>query len=308
VKASLPLEEGPALETLADGEPPWRWHPDTKVSRAGTTVPDMHIALIADSHVSARAPECVDNWNRVACAMPGLDVALTVHLGDITLDGERYPEEIDYAADLIERWPTPIRCVPGNHDVGTGSGEERLSTNKLSRYERALGADRWVVREDGWVLFGLNAQLLGSGTFAEAMQWAWLEQEAAVLDPHDRVVLFLHRPVVRAAGDRWMPTGRYVHAEGTRRLLGGPLRNALRLVVSGHTHQALEFTSGSVRHVWVPSSGFVINDAMQPPVGRKVVGIGLLVLERDGFLYERHLPSGMREHELTALGCFAASA
>jgi 3',5'-cyclic AMP phosphodiesterase CpdA len=268
----------------------------------------VRIALIADSHVSARSPECVRNWNAAAAALPSLEVGLTVHLGDITLDGERHPEEIDFAADLIGRWPTPLRCVPGNHDIGTGSGEAPLSIDRLSHYEAALGADRWLVREGTWALFGVDAQLFGTGSPAEAAQWAWLEHEASALGEHDLAALFLHRPLVRAAGDRWMPQGRYVNEAAARRLLEGPLRRALRLVVSGHTHQALEFVADGVRHVWVPSSGFVIEDHLQQPVGDKVVGLGLLELGAGWLHYERPILPGLKRHELTALECFAEPA
>ena len=83
---------------------------------------------------------------------------------------------------------------------------------------------------------------------------------------------------------------------------------ALRLVVSGHTHQALEFGADGVRHVWVPSSGFVINDSMRVPVGDKVVGMGPLTLGAGRAHYERRMPSGMQLHELTALPFFAKPA
>jgi hypothetical protein len=36
--------------------------------------------------------------------------------------------------------------------------------------------------------------------------------------------------------------------------------------------------------------------------------MGLLTLEGEGFRYERHLPAGVHEHELSALACFAALA
>jgi hypothetical protein len=102
-----------------------------------------------------------------------------------------------------------------------------------------------------------------------------------------------------------MATGRYVAADAARRLLEGPLRRSLRIVFSGHTHQALDFVAGGVRHVWVPSSGFVIDDSLQAPVGNKQVGIGLLTLHDDEARYEPLLPRGMQEHELTRLACFS---
>src|SRR5207244_2588818 len=80
-----------------------------------------------DSHLSERAPECVSNWRAAASAVAAADPDLTIHLGDITLDGCEQPEELPFARGLVQAWPTPMVCTPGNHDMGTGSGEKRLS-------------------------------------------------------------------------------------------------------------------------------------------------------------------------------------
>ncbi len=269
-----------------------------------TWVFDMRIALVADSHVSPRAPECVSNWAAAAEVVDRLGVDLTVHLGDITLDGERHPGELDFAAGLLQAWPTPMRCLPGNHDMGTGCGEEPISESRLRRYRETLGPDRWIVRREGWTLIGLNAQLAGSAAPAEAQQWSWLETETRALSEQDRAVLFLHRPLLRVEGDSAMPSGRYLGLDQARRLLEGPLGTALQVVVSGHTHQSLAFAADGRRHVWVPSSAFVIPDELQAPVGEKVVGLGLLTLSPGTARYERVSPPGMRRHELTALACF----
>jgi hypothetical protein len=47
----------------------------------------------------------------------------------------------------------------------------------------------------------------------------------------------------------------------------------LRLVASGHVHQRRDFTYRHTRHVWAPSAGFVISDAMQEKIGIKEVGL-----------------------------------
>ena len=263
----------------------------------------MRIALIADTHVAPSAPECIHNWHAAAASIASLKADITVHLGDITFDGEHQPHQLELAAEFIQDWPTPIRCVPGNHDIGVGAGEQPLSTHRLSRYYRAIGADRWMIRHEGWVLFGLNAQLIGSGGRAEAAQWEWLEGVATELSAVQRAIVLLHRPLMRAPDDHGMLIGRYVEAVGATRLMRGPLRRALALVISGHTHQALEFSADGVRHVWVPSSAFVIPDAMQARVGTKVVGIGMLTLRDQSAHYECVCPPGMRRNDLTELKC-----
>ncbi|HKX42204.1 MAG TPA: metallophosphoesterase [Burkholderiaceae bacterium] len=274
----------------------------------------MRIAIVTDSHLSARAPECVRNWQAAADAVARLGVDLTVHLGDITTDGQSHPDEIAFAAELLRGWPTPLRCIPGNHDVGDGSGEAPLDRGLRGAYERAFGADRWAVRAGRWELIGLNAQLFATDTAEEAVQWRWLEALPADAADHDGAmhrVLLLHRPLLRpSAAERSRTRGRYVDDAASRRLIEGPLGGTLRLVLSGHTHQFLDWRdhASGVRHVWLPSTGFVLPDAMQPRVGEKIVGLGLLDLQEGGDAAPRvdvWCPDGMLRHDLAELAMYA---
>jgi 3',5'-cyclic AMP phosphodiesterase CpdA len=239
----------------------------------------MRIALISDSHLAARAGDCAHNWQATAAAVRSLAPDVTVHLGDVTLDGVRRREDLAHAAARLQAWPTSMEVLPGNHDMGDASGERPLDHAALGRCIDALGSDHWHVRAGGpWHLFGINAQLLGSATTAEAAQWAWLEAAAAQLPAGARSVLFSHRPLARAWGDSAARLGRYAPLPAAKRLLEGPLARTLEMVVSGHLHQALSWSSGPVRHVWVPSCSFVFSDALQLRVGAKLVGLGLLTL------------------------------
>jgi predicted phosphodiesterase len=266
----------------------------------------MRVALIADTHLSERSPECVANWHAARRAVERLDAELTVHLGDITLDAEHAPEELAYAGRLVAAWPTAMRCLPGNHDMGTASGEARYDRQRLQAYELAFGADHWWLQAEDWHLIGVNAQLFGSGSVEEAQQWRWLEDAASSMPAGSRTALFLHRPVVRPLqAERWR-SGRNVEEAACARLLGGPLERSLRIVVSGHTHQHLDFQERDVRHVWMPSCGFVLPDGMQPRVGEKVVGIGLLRLASGAeAAFDLWCPDGMVRHDLTGLQAFA---
>lgn len=239
----------------------------------------MRIALISDSYLAARADSSEHNWHAAAAAVQVLAPDVTVHLGDVTLDGVRRREELAHAAERLQEWPGTIEVVPGNHDMGEASGERPLDHAALGRCIDALGSDHWHVHAGGpWHLFGINAQLLGSATTAEAEQWAWLEEAAAQLPGGARSVLFSHRPLARAWGDNAARLGRYAPLAAASRLLEGPLARTLEVVVSGHLHQALSWSSGRVRHVWVPSCSFVFSAALQAPVGAKLVGMGLLTL------------------------------
>ncbi|HEX3141247.1 MAG TPA: metallophosphoesterase [Rhizobacter sp.] len=267
----------------------------------------MRIALVADSHLAQRAPECVHNWIAAAAAVARLGVDLTVHLGDISLDGQSRPEELGFAAALMANWPTPIRCVPGNHDMGDGSGELPLDAAQLVACETAFGPGHWLLTTGHWALIGINAQLLGTDTPQEHAQWAWLEAQAEHL-PGEHSVLFLHRPLLRPNASEHDRRGRYVPRKAAERLLKGPLRRSLRAVASGHTHQVLDRYSDGVRHLWLPSTAFVLPDEIQARVGEKLVGLG--VLELGGALvpssvwFDLLCPDGMHRHMLDELGFY----
>lgn len=267
----------------------------------------MRIALIADTHLSARSPECVANWHAARRAVMRLSADLTIHLGDITLDGQTHTEELAFASRLIEQWPTEMRCVPGNHDLGDGSGERPLSVGLLDAYAKVFGADRWAVRAGNWQMLGINAQLLGSGAEQELALWRWIDDQASSRGSASvHTALFLHRPAWRPSSGELPRKGRYVPREAAERLLMGALQPTLRLVVSGHTHQYLDLTVDGVRHVWLPSTAFVLPDDIQARVGEKLVGIGLLDLDDSGARLDLWCPDGMSRHEVTALPFFQA--
>ncbi len=268
----------------------------------------MRIALIADTHLSVRSPECVANWHAARRAIARIDATFSIHLGDITLDGQSDEEELAFASRLMRHWPTPLRCVPGNHDLGDGSGETPLSAERMKGYGEMFGPGRWAVQAGSWLLLGIDAQLLGSGTTEEATQWAWIEQQVLPAGAHTHTALFLHRPLLcRSAGDA-VRRGRHVNADATRRLLAGPLHSTLRLVVSGHMHQFRDRVIEGVRHIWMPSTGFVLPDEHQARQGEKVVGMGLLELKGSQACFDFWCPDGMVRYEIDDLQFFQTQA
>ena len=102
--------------------------------------------------------------------------------------------------------------------------------------------------------------------------------------------------------------GRYVSRAAAERLLEGPLQPTLRLVVSGHTHQYIDTTVDGVRHLWMPSSAFILPDDMQTRIGEKLVGIGLLDLSDDAVRFDLWCPDGMKRHDVSTLEFFNATA
>ena len=263
----------------------------------------LRIVLASDSHLSSRTRVFESNWTAVRrfAASAGADV--TVHLGDVSLDGATDPADLLYSHARCQDWPTPIRFLPGNHDVGDnphGPGipnEHPLSAQRLVAYRALFGLDYWSMEVDGWWIIGLDAQLFGSDTPEEAEQWTWLR--ACVAQVRDRpVALLLHKPLFQKSADDALPHIRYVPLGPRRRLLDLVAPLDLRVVASGHTHQYLERTIDGVRHVWVPSSAFVFPDSMQERIGEKLTAIGLLDLSPEGWRFDLVCADGMEQHDL----------
>jgi 3',5'-cyclic AMP phosphodiesterase CpdA len=265
----------------------------------------MRILLVTDSHLAPGSGGAVANWRAVRAFAERAAPDLTMHLGDITRDGWSAPSELAFAASLAADWPTPIRFLPGNHDIGDnppGPGVpfvEPLSLGLLANYRSTFGPDYWSLEEPGaragWLMIGVNAQLFASGTAEEAAQWDWLD---ATLDGAGNrpVAVFSHKPLFQNRLEEEPPHIRYIPTEPRARLIAQLRRVDCRLFMSGHTHQLHDRTLGMTRHIWVPSTAYRFPDAMQEKIGEKIVGVGLLELgpmSRFDFL----APDGMGQFE-----------
>jgi 3',5'-cyclic AMP phosphodiesterase CpdA len=262
----------------------------------------MKIALVTDSHLSPRDALLAENWAAVDRWMGAVGVDLAIHLGDITADGAADAQELAHARRLIGASGRDVLFLPGNHDIGDGpaevdpSHEPALGPERLAAYRQVFGPDWWSLGLEGWQIVGLNTQLLGAGGEEEARQWAWLEDTLA--SGEGPLGVMCHKPL-RVFGLPLAATpGRYPPAAARRRLAALLARRDLRFVVSGHTHQALNFSEAGVEHVWAPSCAFVIPDAIQAVVGEKRVGAVLLDLHPGGHAFAVAEPADLIRHEL----------
>jgi 3',5'-cyclic AMP phosphodiesterase CpdA len=262
----------------------------------------MKIALITDTHLAATAPDFVANCAAAIAWINASGVELVIHLGDITADGIEAPEQIEDARAVLTALRPPLLCVPGNHDIGDNpvpglaSGHKPFDPAMLARYHAAFGADFWVHEAGGWTLIGLNALLFGTGTDEERGQMAWLgELLDAVAGP---IGLLLHKPWFRETLDDSEVHARYVPIAVRRALSAMFDDRDLRFVASGHTHQFRTHRADGVDHIWVPSTAFIVPDAMQPWIGTKKVGLGLLTLGPDRHDFEVIEAPGMRCFDL----------
>ncbi len=264
----------------------------------------MRIVLVTDSHLAPNAAAHDANWRAARVFAGGANAELTLHLGDITGDGVNDEDHYRHALMMTRNWPTPIRFLPGNHDIGDnppGPGlpaEPPLDPGTMALYRDSFGADHWALDAAGWRLIGLNAQLLGSDTREEEEQWLWLQAslDGALGRP---VMLLSHKPLFHGDPADPQPHGRYVPLSPRQRLLGLLAGADWRIVVSGHAHQYLDRMIGGTRHIWLPSSAYVFTDSSQERIGEKIVGLGLIELTPADHRFEIETPQGLRRHEIS---------
>lgn len=232
---------------------------------------------VSDTHLSRERPFFVPNWDAMVAHVNAARPDLLLNSGDIALNGENVPDDLAFAAEQHARIEVPVRAIPGNHDLGDnpspGSHGTGISDPRRDIYRRHFGAEQWTMTAGDWYIIALNAQLMGSDLPAEAAQWTFLEQAFAMAGDRP-VALFLHKPLFRDAPDETHEAaGRYV-LRGPRAQLLGLARHAnLKLIACGHVHQHRMFEHNGVRHVWAPSTAFILPDDLQPRIGTKEVGL-----------------------------------
>jgi 3',5'-cyclic AMP phosphodiesterase CpdA len=258
----------------------------------------VRIIQISDTHLSRGKAHFTDNWAPLARWIEAERPDLVIHTGDVTVDGAAIDDDLAFAADLLEGLGVRSLALPGNHDVGeTGPHHQPVSDERLARWRARFGADWWVDEVAGWRLIGLDAQLLGSGSAAEAAQMAWLEATMAK-SAGRQIAWFLHKPLFidsPAEGD----TGYWsVKPLPRARLLTLVDRYRVALVASGHLHKARDFRLGPTRYLWAPASSFLVG-AMQPALpGEKRLGAVFYEFAESGYSAGICEVPGLVEHWL----------
>jgi len=252
---------------------------------------EFRLTQISDTHLARRLTKLTANFEHIAEHIDATRPDLVVNSGDIGFDGPSAPEDLEFARSLHDALPVPCRYLPGNHDIGdnpTQAGavpSQLVSERARQAYIAAFGDDRWRFDTAGWCFIGLDSLVMNSGLVSETEQFDWLAGELANTAGRP-VALFLHKPIFLNAPDdpeQALTSFRYVPMPTRRRLIEMLRTVDLRLVASGHVHQRRDFTFGHTRHVWAPSTGFIISDARQERIGIKETGLVEYRFQPDGF-------------------------
>ena len=242
---------------------------------------EFRLTQISDTHLARRLQMLTDNFHRVSEHIDATRPDLVINSGDLSFDGPTSRSDLEFAKELHDALPVPCRHLPGNHDLGDnptaiGPAPKQPATEKERKnYLSVVGEDRWRFDEAGWCFIGLNSLIMNTGIDSEAEQFDWLKSELSKAGGKP-VALFLHKPLfLNTPEDPELESSaiRYVPQPRRKDLIEMLSVVDLRLVASGHVHQRRDFTFGHTRHVWAPSAGFVISDAMQEVIGTKETGL-----------------------------------
>ncbi len=233
------------------------------------------IVQISDTHLSPGKQHFAANWAPIREFVLAQHPDLVLHTGDVTVDGADVEADLVYCAGLFADLGTPVRAVPGNHDVGDPhSKHQPIDAARIERWRRHMGNDWWSLDLDGWRLIGIDSMLVGAGLAEEREQLAFLDAAMAEAGARGlRLAWFMHKPLFLEAPDEG-DTGYWTFKPGPRAEWMARLRaNHVELVATGHLHKMHERVLDGCRYVWGPSSGFVVGERLQEEMpGEKKLG------------------------------------
>jgi 3',5'-cyclic AMP phosphodiesterase CpdA len=254
-------------------------------------MPEFRLTQISDTHLARRHQKLTDNFHRVAEYIDARRPDLVINSGDLAYDAQTNRDDLEFAKTLHAALPVACRYLPGNHDVGDNptrvgpAPSQPVTEADRQNYLAICGEDRWRFEAAGWCFVGLNSLVMNTGLASEAEQFDWLASELSSANGKP-VALFLHKPLfLNAPDDPELAASaiRYVPMPARSRLVELLGTVDLRLVASGHVHQRRDFTHSHVRHIWAPSTGFIIPDRKQEMIGIKEVGLVEYRFQPDSF-------------------------
>jgi 3',5'-cyclic AMP phosphodiesterase CpdA len=271
---------------LADMEPVYA------LDETGRPMTIFRLTQISDSHLSRRHPTFAKNFHRVSEHIDITRPDLVVNSGDLGFDGPDHRDDLEFAKAEHDALPVDCRYLPGNHDVGDNPtlvgalpAQPASEANQLT-FRSIFGEDRWRFNAAEWCFIGLNSLIMNTALACEAEQFDWLATQLSSL--HGKpLALFIHKPLFLHAPDDpelAATSFRYVPKPARGRLIEMLSAVNLRLVACGHVHQRRDFSMGNIRHIWAPSTGFILRShERQELIGTKEVGLVEYTFQPGGF-------------------------
>lgn len=235
----------------------------------------MKIIQITDTHVSPNKPHFNGNWEPLARWINDSGADLVIHTGDLSVDGADKDEDLAFSMDLMRQVTAPMLIVPGNHDVGhLPDSAQPVNAERLARWRRMVGPDRWMDDHGNWRLIGLNSQLMGFEDAEDEGQFEWLEKALEGREGR-RVAIFAHKPLFVDRPDEG-DTGYWsVRPNQRQRLYDLIAAHDVALFASGHLHWAWKGGFDTTSTVWAPPAAFILDKMEREMPGERFVGAAI---------------------------------
>jgi 3',5'-cyclic AMP phosphodiesterase CpdA len=279
------------------------------------SMPEFRLTQISDSHLAPSFGKINQNFHRVSEHIDATRPDIIINTGDLAFDVPTNRHDLAFAKTLHDALPVACRYLPGNHDIGDNPtqfgppAEQAVTEQNRQHFLSVFGEDHWSFEAAGWWFIGLNSLVMNSGLAFELEQFDWLASQLAATGSKP-VALFLHKPLYPNTPDDpelAATSSRCVPQPARRHLIELLGTVDLRLIASGHIHQRRDFTYGHVRHVWAPSTGFVIPDIRQELIGIKEVGLVEYRFEPDGFAVNHVQAQGQIDCSYFSLSIWTAA-
>jgi 3',5'-cyclic-AMP phosphodiesterase len=261
----------------------------------------VRIAQISDTHLSPSKPFFRANFDLVAENLRDRRPDIIINTGDIALDGADHEADLILAKELHDAIGLESYLLPGNHDVGDHRDVARrqpVTLERLERYRRIVGPDFWRIDIPGWRLLGLNALTLGSQGIGDEAQQDLIRTAAETLNER-ALAIFLHKPLADESYVENLVSNRFMTIGPRKALLDNLGGVQTKLILCGHLHQYRDTSIGAGRHIWAPSTSFMISDPWQPGYGAKAIGYLMHEFNADGGHRHRFMTvRGVVHHDL----------
>jgi 3',5'-cyclic AMP phosphodiesterase CpdA len=258
------------------------------------------IVVLSDIHLSPTHGFFWENWRLAREFANAANAEAVIVNGDLAINGPESDAELAFAAAALEKLHPRVLVLPGNHDVGDEppgqDPNQIIDADRLARWDKSFGGDRWTLDAGDWRLIGINAQLCGSDLAREHEQDQWLDETLSAAGRP--TALFLHKPLFLEDPADAVATASCMVPSARTRLLERLNRHDVRLVVSGHLHQHRDRTIGGLRHLLVPAVAFAGNETHG---GDGRCGLTVLDFSQDDVAVALEYPSGMVSHDLAAI-------
>lgn len=232
----------------------------------------MRIVQITDTHLSPIKPHFNRNWEPLVAWIDQQKPDLIIHTGDLTVDGADVEADLLFCRTCLNELPARVLSLPGNHDIGhLPESHQPVNPQRLMRWRRHIGPDRWAENFGSWRIIGLNSLVIGSGEAEEAEQFQWLEDELKNSDGTP-VAVFAHKPLFVDDPDEGDSGYWGIRPAPRQRLYDLFAQYNVQLHASGHLHRAWSGDAFGTNYVWAPAAAFIVGPMERDLPGERILG------------------------------------